>query len=359
MDKLEEDLKSVMSNSQEEDVTVDEDVFLVSREKKKCKKDKKKKEKTDPVTSKLEKMMGASIDDISNEDEEMSLMDLAKRIKKNSKKNKGKLSFDVDNFKDEDGNSRKKKKDYTKEFKSEFKKEGDLLIALLKEADTDNKQIKAIFKELSNAKVRGYSKILTDIISGLNTSNSNRLSIVKEMINLNKNIHDLSMKKSSQKSSKEDKDSMDSELMGANIFNSLFTQGRKTVMDNVASQRAVPKEELEKIKRDSGTLQFNENESTDDIDDLIEQRLANNETQFRSEEGSKLIQYETLDPKIFVERHEDDSWDFIAVGNDGLRIDDYPVPNKESIDKMSFQDDTNLATDNFGRSYSIINTPDI
>ena len=94
---------------------------------------------------------------------------------------------------------------------------------------------------------------------------------------------------------------------------------------------------------------------TEEIDELIDKRLQDEEYAYRSEAGDKYILYENQQPKIMVKKCIDTGdWHFIAVNKDNQELPGYPIPDQETLGKMKFSADGNIATDKYGRTYRVI-----
>jgi hypothetical protein len=73
---------------------------------------------------------------------------------------------------------------------------------------------------------------LTDLLQALNSANSNRASVVRDISNIKKAVIDLNMKKDKNSKKKKDED-IDNESYGVNIFQKILGagSGRKEMMN--------------------------------------------------------------------------------------------------------------------------------
>lgn len=371
--------------------------FNSSTKAKKEEKKRKKKEKANPLTRKLNSIIG-DIDNPGLDDDELSLTQLAKSIKKNTaKKGKG-ISFDTDGFMDSDGSTRKKKKDVLKKFEEQYKDEKALLQALLKEANGDAATIKKVLHELLGKTVRGMSKTTTDLASTLVSANGNRLQIIKAQIDLKNKINDLVNKEESRQKG-DDGGALDQDLFGSQMMQNLFSQGNKEFINTLQTTSAVSEEEFEAYKKQAsrqpiefvpvqGTIEeTNEKPPVENYElpptakplpvtqpdfdpDLADNLTALNEElkddpiYGRSVAGDRLIEHEADGVVIKIKRWTDSitgdsEYEFVAINKFGDEVIDYEVPNKKKVMPIKFNDDTNTASDNFGRTYSVIDVGEL
>ena len=337
-------------------------ISKMTTESKKKKKAKPKKEKKSELTKKLDKVLGDGALEAFENDDELPLLDFADKIKNSTKKTRKGLTFDVDGFRDSDGSSRKKKKSSEKEFAAKFEPQAKLLTALLKEADRDGKICKDVLTKLVGAEVRGVSKTMTDLMAVINSNTSTRLSIVKELYNINKAASDLALKKDAQKKDKSEDIQLDSELAGASLFSNLFGTGRKNVLDAVNQASAYSPEEVERIYQqdsNSGTASSENPQLSDtnaELEKIASEYNSSHEEPYRSSDSDKLIIYESRRPRIVIKKgYENDEWEMIAVDSNDIEIEDYPLPESSDL-KLTFCTETDIATDQLGRTYNVIYT---
>ena len=358
----------------------------VLEENKKKKKEKKKKKS---LSSKLDKIL----DDVDayhymSDDEinETSITEMAKEIRKSIKKKNNKMVFDKDSFMDDDGKPRKKHKDILKKYLDMFKNEKSLVMALLKEADSDTKVIRESFMKLvQNGTVRGVmGKVATDLASTLISANAHRLAIIKQLADLTKSANDLAFKEESRRKESSETET-DYEILGANVLKSLFNQDTNKFNSQIRELSAVSADEYSKLQESEkienpykedfykGPVIDSHGNTTDvitperekvEFDSDMRNRLNELNDKYkddpiygRSKAGDSLIENETRDVRICIRRWVDDNtgmtdYSFFAIDKDGIEIDNYELPDKTTT-KISWNDDTGMAKDNRGRIYKV------
>ena len=405
------DKDNPMNSASSEETEID----LVAQMKaaKKARKAKKKNKSSDALNEKLDTIIGdiGHSDDI--DEDAPSLIDLAKEIKKNSKKKGKKLEFDTDGFMGGEGKKRKKKKDLYKKYEAQFKDEEALLTALLKETSTDTAAIKKTLSKLLNSNVRGVSKSMTDLASTVVSANGNRLQIIKAKIDLKNKINDLVNKEESRKKDG-DEASLDQEAFGASLMQGLFSQGNKEFNQQLKHSNAVSDAEFEALKEravqpedspapriivpepvgetirpltpnepelpetepveqspEPPTATVSDNKPVQDemlegFDEEMESQLSSLNEEMkddpiygRSDAGDSLISHEAEGVHVKIKKWTDSdtgdsSWEFVAIDKYGDEVPDYEVPDRRKAEPIKFSDGTGLASDKFGRTYEVI-----
>ena len=203
--------------------------------------------------------------------------------------------------------------------------------------------LNCILDPIFTSRARISYKTLVDLITAYNVTNSNKMQNIKEMGNLKKSIMDLKIKMDAKDKSSE---TLQMDEYGSQLFDQLFKSGRKTVIDQI--------NEYSPAMDDTMIGQYSK-----PIDDVLNERLdseANDAgSSFRTMEGSKYIQYENLQPELYVQKSfSTGDLDVVAVGNDGVVIDDYPVPSIEQLGKLTFNPEANTCTDQTGRVFKVM-----
>lgn len=293
------------------------------------KKGKKKKKKKDKLYSEIDSIL----DDESDSGDDDMFVAMGFKSKKRDDED-----VDGDIF---DTNGKKDKK--LKNIEAKFKPEIANLQKLLKENENLSKSIKAILDPIFTSRARIPYKTLVDLITAYNVTNSNKMQNIKEMGNLKKSIMDLKIKMDAKDKSSE---TLQMDEYGSQLFDQLFKSGRKTVIDQI--------NEYSPAMDDTMIGQYSK-----PIDDVLNERLdseANDAgSSFRTMEGSKYIQYENLQPELYVQKSfSTGDLDVVAVGNDGVVIDDYPVPSIEQLGKLTFNPEANTCTDQTGRVFKVM-----
>lgn len=251
-----------------------------------------------------------------------------------------------------------KRKSDEDEFRKDFADEFTLLYDSLKDYDKLEKQIeKIVGLNTQNNRVRGASKYINDGITNLITLKNQRLSTIKEIVNLKKITTDLRFK--SEKNAGEDVKG-DMGLIGSNLIQQVLSSGRADLVDAIKGPEL---NAMELLQSDSpGTLNdaltLSRSTYSDDernnIDDMISKRLAEEGNPGRSEEADKLIKYESVGAKVHVRRYIDsDEYEFVAVDKYGNEIYDYPVPDVDDSDVGELQFSGKIAVDRRGLQYRV------
>ncbi len=258
-------------------------------------------------------------------------MDFVSKLKL---KNKDKAKADGDLF-DTDGKGVKKFKNVESKFKPELAN----LQKLLKDNEETSKVIRSVLTPLLTSKARGSSKLVSDLLMALNSANNNRLAVVKELSSVKKAIYDLKIKLDKDK---DDTLGMPADQFGSQLFDELFKQGRRNVID--AANQYNPS--------------FNEYVTTtanQNFEDIVDQRLSTESNEYRSEDGNKMIQYENRHPELCIQKSfSTGDISVVAIDSNGVVIDDYPVPTVEELGRLSFNNDSGTCNDITGRTYKVI-----
>jgi len=342
--RLKED--APLSNDRVEPLEAASDSTLYSDDtKKKKKKKKKKKDKFDSFDSdKIALLLdpgslGSDADDIGLDSDEFLI---EKKVKKGKKKN----LFDMKAAK------KKKKENYETKFNPEmiqYRK-------ILKDNDEVATLIKGMVEDIRKSNTRGAGKLLTDLLITLNSTNGNRASVIRDMVNIKKAAVDLELKANRNK--KEEKEARNEEEEGLNVFNAFYGGGgRKALLDQIASNYHSmdgysSAQEVPKFTYDPRT------NNDDDVFDAINDRLDNEDIDFRSEDGNAYIRYEYLSPEYVILMHTNNGeteWELEAIDKDGnIMPSDYPRIPIENLGKVTFNMDSMSATDETGRTYRVI-----
>ena len=257
-------------------------------------------------------------------------MDFVSKLKL---KGKGKAKADGDLF-DTEGGPKK-----FKNVESKFKPELANLQKILKDNEETSKVIRSVLGPMLSSKARGSAKMIADLLMALNSANNNRLAVVKELSSVKKAIYDLKIKLD------KDKDStlgMPADQFGSQLFDELFKQGRRNVMQTANQYNP-------------SFQDYVNTEAPQDFDNIIDQRLSTETNEYRSAEGNKMIEYESLHPELCVEKSfSTGEIRVIAIDSNGVPIDDYPTPTVDELGRLSFNNESGTCTDITGRTYKVI-----
>lgn len=294
-------------------------------------KKKKKKKKDKQITDEKLSILMDGIDISDDPDLQMSDDDIY-LITKKPKKGKKKDLFD-------EKQARKKKK---KNLEAKFNPEIMALKKILKDADNAALDIKEILDRLKTSKARYVGKALTDLIAALNTANSTRASVVRDIANIKKSVVDLNLKVDKAHPKKDKDEDNDLEEHGINLFRTILGGKRSDMMEQA---------------RDYFKTSNNSMDIDDDFDpnDEIESRLEKEENPYREPQGTAYIKYETMRPQDVIMYNSADDWYCDAVDGNGQRMpDDYPRLEPESLGNVTFNMDDMVASDEKGRRFKVI-----
>lgn len=257
-----------------------------------------------------------------------------------------------DIIKDEKEGYKKKKKDKN-EYKKEFAEELTLLYTLLDETNKFSKELEKKYKDTTGQKVRGISKYTTDLAQAVLSSKQSKLAILKEIAGIKKTIADLSIKEG-KTSKAEDGLAKSPEYLASSYFKNVLSHGRSDFINRLTSED----DDYEKPNF-SSMIENSRNNSRSDDEELMQRlqdRLFNSDvSDIRSDAGSKYIEYENRDVKIYVKKCVDTGeWEFIAIDKYNEVVEDYPLPTKREAGRMKFSDDGTYCTDSRSRMYKVI-----
>lgn len=242
-------------------------------------------------------------------------------------------------------------------YKKEFAEELTLLYSLLDETSKFGKSLEKDLNSLKGSKVRGVSKYTNELAQLILTAKQNKLNILKEINSTKKTIADLTMKAEAKTKGEENKN--DPEYLAAAYFKNVLMHGRSNFIDNMTNNNAsysMDDNDEYASMIDQIEQRDNKGETEEDIyNRILAERLEANGNPYRSLAGSKYIEYENLNVKIYVKKCIDTGeWHFVAIDKNNQQIDDYPVPTKREAGRMKFSDDGAYATDSKGRIYNVI-----
>lgn len=351
------ELKSLTSNHKKKSKNFepeeDSEPILISSFTKK-KKDGKKKKKKKELDLDLEFISSGKVGSPEEiKDDEESVFDDDNLIDIDEILNRDDDDNIEDPIIDEQKKGYEKRKKDENPFKKEFAEELTLLYSLLDEVNKFNKELEKKYKSVEGSKTRGVSKWTTELINSMLSAKTSKLQILKEISNIKKTIADLKIKQDGKKANIEGEKSVD--LLASQYFQNVLKYGRsKFVQDmgTVHDEEDEIDDLVEQIERNKMNYSSDELER---IQSYIEERLETEGNPFRSEAGSKYIQYENRGVKICIKRCIDTGeWEFIAIDRDNQQVFDYPLPRKRDVGKVRFSDDGRYATDERGRTYKVI-----
>lgn len=318
------------------DYTEDEDIRALKQSShKKKKKKKSKKEKKDKLHMIMMDMEDDELDNSLYKEDIDDDTDFL--ISKKKRKGKADL-FDI----------KQAKKQKKKNIEARFAPQITALRKILKDTDATAGDIRGILDKVLQSKSRYTGKSLTDLLMALNSANSNRASVVRDISNIQKTIIDLKLKQDKANPKKEDKD-IDEEEYGINLFRKLLSgnTNRKEMLDNARDYYN------QQPTYDDGYDDPNYEE--EDPNDAINARLNNEDDGRRTKNGTAYIKYENMQPKDVVIYEPDGNWYMDAVDKDGNTMpNDYPRLSEMDVGKIRFDMDSGTAMDSYGRRYDVI-----
>lgn len=336
-----------IKSKRSETIAKSDDDWIPPREPKKKKKSKKNKIKISDVFD-----VGTIEDDVSQEEQEKDLLDIDELIRQREEDD------DNENIINEQKKNYKKLKKDDNDFKKEFAEELTLLYDLLDETSKFGKALEKDLSSLKGSKVRGISKYTNELAELILSSKQNKLNILKEISGVKKTIADLKIKNDTKNKTK-DEDSNSPERLASAYFKNILSHGRGNFINAYTSDEYIDQGEDEHTalinQIENARSQSAEDEDLERYSKLLMDRLDNSPNPYRSSEGTKYIEYENRNVKLYVKKCIDTGeWHFVAIDKNNCQIDDYPLPSKRDAGRMKFSDDGSYATDAKGRIYNVI-----
>lgn len=301
--------------------------------------------------------------------------------KKKKKKNKDSL-FDKygfgDLFTDDEEKEKKIKKEKVNKsdedfYEYRFSSSLVLLKDLLKDINSLTDDSKKTLEQFKKSIQRGSFTAVTNQTSNIANLFNTKLSVIKEITTVNKNISDLEIKKFKDSGADVETDNlaamdaMYDKIMGSDLsIKSPLEGNEKKDKKKKKNKEDTKKKEILFEEDDTAPLinlgekeeYYDDINDDDDLDDIVENmiksgeiELTDNELAFKYEKN-KGIQI-VVDKNVRTGR-----WNFRAIDQNGDTIYDYPLPNKKSIGKVKFDIDKGLAKDQLGNVYTVLFTRD-
>ena len=262
-------------------------------------------------------------------------------------------------------NSRKKDEN---PYKKEFNEEITLLYGMLDEINRLAKGVEKQYKAIESSKVRGVSKYSNDLLSNLANLKTNKLQIIKEIAAIKKVVADLGIKSDKSSGKGGEGSSLNTEQMMSSYLNNIMSGGRKNFLDALSgggsggspvNTGVIEEDEFDTLMGEgnpsmTGELQFEEEEdkTAEDFQRIIQSRLEEEGNSLRDEEGTQYIQFENMGVSVVINRSLDTGdWEFVAIDRNGEEVEEYPLPDRTKIGKMTFRDE--YAKDARGRTYKV------
>lgn len=338
----------------------------VKKEKKKEKKKKKKKN---------ENALSSMLDDNAILDEEKDYSEL---MNVDTDKIKLLLSEGEESIADViigEGRDYNKYKKSTDKLVKEFGPELTYLYDLLDEINVFGKELDSQFKFISGSKARGMSKTSNDLTSNIISNKKTKLDVVKEIATIKKMIEELKIKHENAANKRENNgEALNNETAAAMYMSNIMKAGRNNFVEALEhNDEKFSSFEMDKALNnlssdynndwndDSSSSRsgffdgYYDEDDMEDIDSMIDKRLQEEDYTARTDSGDKYIMYENQQPSIMIKKCIDNGdWNFIAVNKDRQELIGYPIPDKETLGKVRFSADGNIATDKYGRTYKVV-----
>lgn len=254
------------------------------------------------------------------------------------KLNCGKRKTIFDDVFNPDGKKKKKKKKKDKNEPTDYEKKFEPEAALLRNLLIDqNKFVDSLQKEYdflksSKSTSRGINKNITDLISNITNARNLSMQLIDKNTSLKKTIADLTMK--------ERKELFSNSLNDSENLNDFAS----TYLKQMISERH---------QLMNGTNSDISDYSADEMASIVSDTLLNsNNSEERSDETKKYLEYENRNVRIYVYMNPSDEtdYDYVAIDENDEELYDYPLPFKG---KLTVNRSTNIATDVYGQKYSI------
>lgn len=216
---------------------------------------------------------------------------------------------------------------------------------LIAEIDKDAAGVQQDINTMRMSRSRNF-KALSDLVSARGSLHSTKLSAIKEVTSLRKNIVDLTMKSKA----KEAGDDASSNAATFAIQKLLSGANREAILDSVGGRGdTITNESLD----DSPYFEMEPSDEiiqkkyfSDDYEDIEDPK-----ERARKQEGSKYIQYENDGVQLYLNVSESGHQTVIAKNKYGEVVPDYPLPTNADSLEFSVHEDLGTATDQMHRSY--------
>lgn len=215
--------------------------------------------------------------------------------------------------------------DYNKQLEPEL----NMYRNLLKEQNMFTESLQKEYDLLKSSKsmTRGVNKSMSDLIANITSARALSMQLVDKNVSAKKIIAELNMKQSKDATAEGDGNMSD---YAASFLRQMINE-RGSVMGTGAN--------------DASVTEYND----ESFSDMFESQVQDSD---RPDEIDRYLKYENRNVSIWIQMSNSDTenYEFVARDDNGDIIDDYPLPNKT---KLSINRSTNIATDTYGKKYSI------
>lgn len=244
-------------------------------------------------------------------------------------------------------------------YEEEFSQVLALLYDSLKSNEQLDKDLDKLVKPAFASRNRQMSKYVVDLISAKISNNGNKLSTIKEISATLKKISDL--RANDKKNANSYGGEHNPDLIAGAFFDRVSSMGRNSFLNMVnqpGALDAISDVEFENVEQPYKQTNYN-GMSEDDLIDMDMDEVLKDVPLGRSKEDSLRVKYENLKPRIIIVKYpSDNSWEFYAMDKNGEIIEDYPVPDKEAVGRITFSYDGRTASDAQGKVYSVYENND-
>lgn len=241
-------------------------------------------------------------------------------------------------------------KDEGNEIEKEFASELTMYYDTLDELNKFGKKLDKKYDSIDGSKAKGTSKYLNDLIASIITVKGSKITAIDKIANLKKSIIELNLKTDKQNNKGQEDGSLES---SANrYFQQIMGVGRSNFITALDADATLS--DTEYSANDDREYVNTMTDAQSELHDKIAERLSA-ENSGRSVEGDKYIAYENMNVDQIVKYCiSDNTWELIAVDEHGQQVIDFPVPTRKELGKVKFSTDNRFMTDQFGRSYKVV-----
>lgn len=292
----------------------------------------------------MNKLLSLSTPSSKKDEKKKKKKDKKKKKKDKKKKKEEHLDLSTLNiFEDESEEAKalkKKKKESDDFYEYRFNSSLVLLGNLMDEVNKSMQDSRKMIDDMRSGKIRSSPMAITSQMGNHSSLLNTKLSVIKEITAVNSKISDLEIKK--RAADEKSNGNKDAELNNKFIIDKVFD---KVMSGDTLETIVETKKERKKKKR-----------SKQEIDDALNERLdeleASGDISFTETENA--FKYENDGARVIVEKNVNNNrWRFVAINDDGDELYDYPLPNKRSVGRLTFDETNMLAKDKVGQLYDL------
>lgn len=238
--------------------------------------------------------------------------------------------------------------------KKEFAEELTLLYNLLDETKSFGGDLEKMYKTMTSGRTRGFSKYTNDLINSILQAKQSKLNILKEISGVKKTIIDLQLKENKANNPNGD-DNNNVQALAASYLSNIVKTGRNKFVSAMTENSMYDGDnpEIQEFVDNMGTDYSDE--ELQSINSALEDDLEDNDSGYRSAKSDIYVKYENQGVQINIARNvETGDWRFIAIDKFGSEITEYPLPDKQMVTPVKFNEECTFGTDKMGRSYKVL-----